>query len=200
MKRVEEIIIDINEKDNLLIDFITEKHGAQLRKYVNTPYYEHPIRVAMLVMKHVRPMPLFAIEIALCHDLFEDTDCTYEELFNFLTTELKYSKFNAAKICDGVKHLTNEFTPEAYPDLNRKERKEKEKIRLSMAPWYCQTIKYADIIDNLPSIVKYDPKFAKVYVEEKIELLNFMRHGHIHLLIKCCAAIDDAQNELKLME
>ncbi|PIZ51110.1 metal-dependent phosphohydrolase [Candidatus Woesearchaeota archaeon CG_4_10_14_0_2_um_filter_33_13] len=188
------------EKIEKLTEFIKEKHGNQLRKYVNTHYYNHPIRVGILAFKHHTSNHLFLMEIGLCHDLFEDTDCTYEELFNFLRKELKYGKIEANIICEGVNHLTNEFTPEAYPGLNRKERKEKEAIRLRHIPWYCQTVKYADIIDNLPSIVKHDPPFAKVYLEEKIQLLDVMRNGSIHLLIKCCAAINDAQNELKLME
>lgn len=186
------------ERHQLLTEFIIEKHKGQLRKYTHTPYHEHPIRVAHLAVKYHKSNHLFLFEIGLCHDLFEDTDCTYEELYNFLTKKLNYIDVKAYLICDGVQNLTNEYTPDKYPDLNREERKRLEIKRLANIPSYCQNVKYADIIDNISTIVKYDKKFAKVYIQEKIELLDVMRNGSIHLFIKCCAAINAVQEELQL--
>lgn len=190
----------LSERHQLLTEFIIEKHKGQLRKYTNTPYHEHPIRVAHLAVKYHKSNHLFLFEIGLCHDLFEDTDCTYEELYKFLVKKLKYDCIEANIICNAVERLTNQYTQEKYPELTRKTRKELELEKLANMPSYCQNIKYADIIDNISSIVKYDKKFAKTYIQEKIELLNVMRNGCVHLFIKCCAAINAAQEELQLSE
>jgi hypothetical protein len=40
-----------------------------------------------------------------------------------------------------------------------------------------QTIKLADLIDNTKTIVARDPKFAKVYLREKIALLHVLTKG-----------------------
>jgi len=70
-----------------------------------------------------------------------------------------------AKVEQGVALLTDMPTVEGGP--NRKKRKELDRLRLSQAPAWVQTIKVADMIDNTSTIVEYDPKFAKVYLEEK---------------------------------
>ena len=38
--------------------------------------------------------------------------------------------------------------------------------------------KLADLIDNTKTIFKHDPKFAKVYIQEKIALLEAMDKVH----------------------
>jgi hypothetical protein len=40
-----------------------------------------------------------------------------------------------------------------------------------------KTIKIADLIDNTLSIVIYDPEFAKVYLPEKMDLLQVLKEG-----------------------
>ena len=47
-----------------------------------------------------------------------------------------------------------------------------------------QTIKLADLIDNSASITKYDPKFAKVYMKEKKDLLEVLDKGDKNLYKK----------------
>ena len=44
-----------------------------------------------------------------------------------------------------------------------------------------QTIKLADIIDNTCTIEWYDPEFAKVYLAEKLELLEVLKAGNSKL-------------------
>ena len=62
-------------------------------------------------------------------------------------------------------------TPTREGGPNRARRKEIDRQRLSQAPGWVQTVKVADMIDNTSTIVEYDPKFAKVYLEEKRLLL-----------------------------
>jgi (p)ppGpp synthase/HD superfamily hydrolase len=46
--------------------------------------------------------------------------------------------------------------------------------RLSRAPLSAKLIKLADFIDNTPSVVEHDPKFAKVYLSEKAQTMGLM--------------------------
>lgn len=73
----------------------------------------------------------FGYEIGLCHDLFEDTDCTEIELRQALD-RFGYSYAEQFIIVSGVVDLTDIYTPELFPQLNRAKRKEarSEKAKL----------------------------------------------------------------------
>jgi guanosine-3',5'-bis(diphosphate) 3'-pyrophosphohydrolase len=64
--------------------------------------------------------------------------------------------------------------PKVEGGPNRKARKAQDRVRLSQAPADVQTVKVADMIDNTESIVAHDPKFAKLYLEEKRLLLEVL--------------------------
>jgi (p)ppGpp synthase/HD superfamily hydrolase len=185
--------MQLNKQQELLLEFVKEKHGSQMRKYTNTPYWEHLVRVAELSYKY---LPFHnTIEIALCHDLYEDTSCSWVELHKFLL-DIGYSHENACTISDGVTELSDHFTPKLYPLTNRKERKLREAERLGKTTFTSQSIKYADLIDNTESIVKFDPGFAKIYLKEKREILQHIRNGQIDLLILCCYTLYEANKRL----
>jgi hypothetical protein len=57
-------------------------------------------------------------------------------------------------------------------------------------------VKYADLIDNANSIVKYDQSFARVYLREKRQLLGKMRDGAASLYIKACHHLVECENSL----
>ncbi len=137
------------------------------------------------------------IEIALCHDLLEDTTCTYERLYGFLLAN-GYSEEEATQVADGVVELTDVFVKENYPEWNRKTRKQKEAERLSRISPLAQSVKYADLIDNNLSIVEHSSSFAKTYLREKVEILDGMRLGNIHLLIEACAVLNEGLKALGL--
>jgi len=62
-------------------------------------------------------------------------------------------------------------------DGNRKIREAIDREHTAKAPPEAKTIKLADLIDNGRSITRYDPGFARVYIEEKRLLLPFLREG-----------------------
>lgn len=168
-----------------LLSYVIQAHGDQKRKYTLDPYWFHLIRVAEMADDMEIP---FGFEVGLCHDILEDTPLNDLGQLKSDIIHCGYSPLDAAYISLGVYALTDQYTKENYPDLNRKERKEKEAIRLSkIAPFY-QSVKYCDLIDNSESITKYDPKFAEVYLKEKEQLLEKMNGGH-HFLYKRCLAI-----------
>ena len=59
----------------------------------------------------------------------------------------------------------------------RKHRKAIDREHTAKASSAAKTIKLADTIDNIKSIVAHDPAFAKVYLAEKQLLLEVLREG-----------------------
>lgn len=183
--------MNLTERQETLLSFVKQHHEGQKRKYTFEPYWTHVYSVAEIVSKYEPE----GIEIALCHDLIEDTECTNDELFDFLMS-LGYGHERSCFIDDGVRALTDHYTKEAYPSHNRKMRKRAEATRLGGIKPIYQSVKYADLIDNTSSIVEHDQSFAKVYLSEKIEILDFMRRGNIRLLIECCFTLQTAMKSL----
>lgn len=162
-----------NDMKNL-IAFVQEKHSKQVRKYTVEPYFVHLEAVASLVATHLEDKRLVAI--AYSHDLLEDTDCT-EEDSNALALD-SFSNSDIGYILEGVNALTDVFTHEAYPDLNRAERKWKESERLSAIRPEFQSVKYCDIMHNSISILEYDREgFGVTYVREMSNVLSTMNKG-----------------------
>ena len=60
-----------------------------------------------------------------------------------------------------------------------------------------QTIKYADIIDNVTDIVKQDVDFAKVYVREAKKMLLLMEAGHPGLRARAMQIVDEYLQGIK---
>lgn len=134
-------------------------HQGQYRKYTNNsiPYYLHPGAVARLV-KTVPHTPEM-VAAAWMHDLLEDTDATYEEIWNeFGQTVASY-----------VMWLTDQAKPS---DGNRAARKKINRDHIAKAPAEAKTVKLADLIDNSYDILAHDKDFAKVYIPEKRLLLD----------------------------
>ena len=151
---------------------------GQKRKYTGEPYYFHPQRVADILQDVQYTLPEEAYAVALLHDVVEDTQVdlhTIGEVFG-------------AKVEQGVALLTDMPTVEGGP--NRKKRKELDRLRLSQAPAWVQTIKVADMIDNTSTIVEYDPKFAKIYLEEKRLMVQVLTQADPILL-------EQAQQQIK---
>ncbi len=147
------------------LKFSTAAHAAvnQKRKYTGEDYIVHPIAVSNLVKENGGTDEMIAA--ALLHDTVEDTDVTREQI----AEEFGWKIFKL------VVELTDVTKPE---DGNRATRKAIEAKRLGMASKEAQMIKLADLIDNTKTIVKHDPKFAKVYIQEKIALLEAMDKVH----------------------
>ena len=152
--------------------FARAAHGAvgQLRKYTGEPYVTHPIRVMELV-RTVLPDEPDALAAALLHDVIEDTEITQNEIYAEFGPDVTEMVVALSDLhIDGIQ--------------SRKARKALDRDRLSKASASVQTIKVADMIDNTESIVAHDPKFAKLYLEEKRLLLDVLTKadtGLVHI-------------------
>lgn len=150
---------------NLAFDamvFARQVHAGQARKYTGNPYADHlaeVVGISMSVGWHsVEVHPDVFMAVGFLHDSMEDQGVTPQEI----------SERFGAEVARGVELLSDMETG------NRAERKAASRARLADAPGWVQTIKVADLISNTSSIVRHDPKFAAVYLEEKRLLLDVL--------------------------
>mgnify|MGYP003658594988 CR=1 FL=1 len=144
-----------------LFAFTAHNAIGQRRKYTGDPYTVHLERVAALVGSVVEDEAMLAA--AYLHDTVEDTETTLEDILSNFGTDVAYL----------VTYLTDISRPE--------DGKGDERVH---------TIKLADLIDNAASIQSHDPRFAKVYMEEKRLLLEVLADGHPDLLARARAIVD----------
>ncbi|HEX7847136.1 MAG TPA: HD domain-containing protein [Chitinophagaceae bacterium] len=173
-------------------NFADQAHGDQQRKYSPERYIAHPVRVMQTCRKYSSKLPVLAA--ALLHDVVEDTEVGSRELEEYLSSVL--SKEDVAHTMKLVIELTDVYTKEAYPRLNRKRRKAKESERLETTSGDAQTIKYADIMDNCRAIGKSDNDFALVFLKECSELLNKMTKGKKELWDEARTIVDEELGKL----
>lgn len=188
-------MLELTERQWALFDYVKEMHGAQKRKYTGAPYYTHLLSVADRVEQYVRSG--YEIEIALCHDLIEDTECSLADLSSKLMS-LGYNVEEDVEILAGVDDLTDKYTHERYPDLNRAQRKKLESMRIVGSRPIAQTVKYADIIDNITSVAEHDRGFARVYAREIDSYLWKIDKGNRELYAECCRVFAEIKVRLEL--
>lgn len=143
-----------------------EAHHGQLRRWTDEPYVTHCFRVATTVSEYLYQPEYMAI--AICHDVLEDTEVDLSTIDRRLSSFIGY----------GVKMLTHDKT------LDREARNADYMAQLSLAPSEIQTIKAADILDNITGVVERDTKFAVKYLPEKIEFLDRLERADSHLLAR----------------
>jgi (p)ppGpp synthase/HD superfamily hydrolase len=149
--------------------FATAAHAAvgQRRKYTDESYIVHPAEVVGIVasVEHTEEM----LAAAWLHDVLEDTQVTYAVLY--------------AEFGETVANLVHWLTDVSRPtDGNRRARKALDREHLSRAPAAAQTIKVADMISNSVSIVRSDPGFGRVYLEEMKALLEVLSQADLGLV------------------
>lgn len=144
--------------------FAFRVHEGQKRKYTGNPYTDHLAEVAGITATVVNYD--YAIAIAWLHDCVEDCGISQLELEEKFDYDIAMSVIELSDLEIG----------------NRQERKKLSRERLSKCHGYVQTIKVADLISNTSSIVQHDPKFSKVYLEEKRLLLDVLTKADKRLI------------------
>lgn len=153
ISRLEQIILASDARDkyegsnfqrevNLSRDalpFCVAKHLKQKRDD-GEPYYFHPIRVAAYANTFIAGYNEQLVRnIALLHDVLEDTDTGEAELIS------EFGEF----VTQHVVELTNVYTKARYPNLSKKERKSREIERLAECSLLTKQIKLCDRMDGL---------------------------------------------------
>lgn len=144
--------------------FAAEAHSraGQKRKYTGVPYVEHARAVARIVAT-VTNDPV-TVAVALAHDVVEHTDTTLADVEAALGLE----------VAQRVDELTD---VSSRADGNRAARKALDRKRLARGSATGQTVKLADVLDNLADIPAHDPAFARTYLEEMEQLLGVLTRG-----------------------
>lgn len=157
-------------------------HGAigQRRKFTGVPYITHPIAVAELVAEYGGDQILVAA--AYLHDVIEDTH---------LTAHLLRRHFPAS-VVTLVEQVTNVATKR---DGDRAARKAIDRAHLAKASAEAQTLKLADIIDNLSTLADHDRDFADRYFAEKALVLEVLTKGDPALWLRAAHMIRDFQTK-----
>lgn len=146
-------------------EFARIAHAGQVRKYTGEPYITHPVTVAKLVASVTDDCEMIAA--AFLHDVIEDCGVTPAALAG---QDLGFGP--------GIARLVVELTDISVPsDGNRARRKDIDRQHLAAASPRAKTIKLADLIDNSASIIAGDPRFASVYMAEKVALLSVLGDG-----------------------
>jgi len=130
--------------------------GQQQRKYDMGSYIQHPIAVAGMMINLQQTES--GVAAALLHDVIEDCGKTAQEI------EIQFTPY-VARLVEGM--------TDTDKNGNRATRKRRyaDKIGAIEDP-ELHTLKVCDLIDNAPSIITYDPGFAKVFIAEITYLLT----------------------------
>jgi guanosine-3',5'-bis(diphosphate) 3'-pyrophosphohydrolase len=161
------------------LKFAAERHGEQKIPSSDIPYVVHLSNVCMEILfaaAHTADFnQAFAVQLALLHDVLEDTPTTEGEL-----TE----RFGVA-VTDGVKALTKN---EALPK-NEKMRDSLQRIK--QQPKEVWAVKLADRITNLqPPPAHWTLEKIKQYHEEAKTIYEELKEGNAYLANRMKEAIE----------
>lgn len=179
-----------------MYQFVVKWHKGQKRKYTGEPYLVHLLEVAQTVFVNLHwKIPADKLEhlilIALAHDVLEDTTISHPA----------FERIWGRDIYEDVLALSDLNTKG-----NRRERKNAYAKEVAKANSGVKLVKLADMMSNTKSIVDNDPNFAKVYLEEKHDLVtrirlslknDVMKMGHTklttvveHMVVTCLNQIE----------
>lgn len=152
------------------IRFAAEKHGSQKIPGSELPYTVHLSNVAMEVILAGQQSPGFdaalAIQVALLHDVLEDTATTPEEV------ELQFGK----AVTLGVKALTKN------KELPKEEQMADSLNRIRLQPIEVWAVKLADRITNLQPPPKTWNRYKCItYLAEAKTILQYLGEGNPYL-------------------
>lgn len=121
--------------------FASEKHRGQLRKgNLNTPYINHPIKVAYTLQTIGGITDETVLAAALLHDVIEDTDATHQDIANL---------FNK-KIADIVLEVSDD------KEKSKEERKQGQIDSAASLSYEAKLVRIADKICNVQDICGVD--------------------------------------------
>jgi GTP diphosphokinase / guanosine-3',5'-bis(diphosphate) 3'-diphosphatase len=157
--------------------FAAQKHAAQRRKGdASEPYVNHVLEVAHLVSLTLNEPDPAILMAALLHDTIEDCDVTQEELAGLFGEE--------------VATLVAELTDDR--SLPKSERKRLQVEHAAHRSPRAQTIKLADKISNLRSILnspptEWDSARKHEYLDFSVRLYNQLTDPHPKLAAEFAA-------------
>jgi len=143
--------------------FAMDAHASigQRRKYTGLPYITHPGGVVRK-LREVPGVTEAMLAAGWTHDTVEDVHWVTSALLAEATSP------EVAKIVAFVTKVSTST------DGNRAARKAIDRAHYARGTFESQTVKVADLIDNVESIPELDADFAAVYLEEASLLLDVL--------------------------
>jgi (p)ppGpp synthase/HD superfamily hydrolase len=114
------------------VSYAARQHAGQTRKDGQTPYFAHPVRVALIVRHVFDVADETSLTAALLHDLIEDTKTDYDDLLEEFGRE----------VADAVAALSKDSR------LPESEREPAYDRGLAQASWQARLVKLGDVYDN----------------------------------------------------
>jgi guanosine-3',5'-bis(diphosphate) 3'-pyrophosphohydrolase len=147
-----------------VLEWATIAHGDQKRKFLGTPYINHPIEVASIAFNYMKdivsPEELTSIvHAALCHDVVEDCEGYTNEQVRDLCGD---------RTAEIVERLTD---PVPEDKMDRDKRKVINSENLKGGDLASKTIKCSDCLHNLRDMLISDEGFSRKYAVEKEYIL-----------------------------
>lgn len=163
---------DLQTKYQKAIQSAAKRHADsnQVIPGTNLPYVVHLSNVAMEILIAAQKTehfdPEFAIQVALLHDILEDTETTFDELADEFGKE----------IAQAVLALTKN------PELPKEERMDDSLKRIKALRKEVWAVKLADRITNLQAPPKHwSLEKIKAYQEQAISIYNALKGGNAYL-------------------
>ena len=153
------------------LDFAASKHRDQRRKDAEaTPYINHPIELASLLIEHLGSEDLPVIIAAILHDTVEDTETTAEELEQHFGREIR----------DIVMEVTDDKS------LPKDERKQLQVQHAGHSSYAARLVKLADKICNLRDMHEHPPanwslERRRAYYDWARDVIDQLRGTHAGL-------------------
>lgn len=161
--------------------FAAKAHKEQKTPY-GLPYLTHVTSVAMEVIHASIESKLDAdkankaISCALLHDVLEDTDMTFDDIFNEFGLD----------IAEGVEALSKDES------LPKKQQMQDSLNRILEQPYEIQLVKLADRITNLQKPPKdWDNEKKKAYLKEAKFILSCLKNSNLYLSARLEKKIED---------
>lgn len=158
--------------------FSLDAHKGQVRKHTGLPYSAHTHRVAQIVSS-VTKNPI-AIAAAHLHHVAENPRFTHRDIL---------CQFGMA-VGDTVFWLTDPAGPQKVEAQSK--RNTRFLSHIARATSMVQTIKLADMIDDIGSIAKLDLEYAQACLPEKQAMLHVLTRADKSLMAQARIAMDRA--------
>lgn len=170
-------VYNINKSfEDMALEFATECHIKQRRKFTNDPYIFHPISVANLVAMYVYNYEYETVSNMICasylHDVVEDTSIKIEDIFHTF----------GAEVCVLVDQLTT-------PNIRGINKGGHLLIKMINMDENALIIKLCDRYDNILGLNEdcvSDQFKSRYYKETKhiingLKVINTERYNYIHI-------------------
>lgn len=149
--------------ENPAFAFARYAHRHQKRKYTFEPYYDSHLLEVVDILNQFGYNSYFIQQVAVLHDCIEDAEVPHDVLVSLFGKD----------VADAVLALSD------VEEGNRQERHRASCERLRGASTVVKIVKCADILSNAQpdSIIKHDPKFAVIWLQEKYQQLVAIADG-----------------------